>query len=341
MSRHPRSDAPDAWHHVMNRAIARRTLFETNADIRTFLSRLALEVRARRIEVHAFCVLSTHFHLLVRSPSGELSVAMQRVQNEYARWFNRGRRRDGPLHRSRFRSKRIDTLAYRELLVRYIDSNSVAAGLVSSPELYPHGSARWYARSHGPPWLARDWIEATVRRHARAARYDPALYRNSFGPRGSPTAHALIERRLERGNGVEDPLDDLLAAAPRAIVAWMRRKARLADGTTIGVPLCDEETVCAVVAAARARAGAWKVRPARRAIDAWPVALVGLLRELCGSTLREAGLRSGRTAPAAHVLDQRHRSLVQEHEAYASRAAELAREALVRCHVGRDVARRA
>lgn len=334
MPRHPRHDAPDTWHHVMNRAVARRTLFETNADIRTFLARVALEVRAGRIEVHAFCVLTTHFHLLVRSPSGELSVAMRRVQNEYARWFNRARGRDGPLHRGRFRSRRVDTLAYRELLVRYIDANAEAAGLVPTAELYPHGSARCFAREHGPPWLARDWIEATVRRRSGLPRYDPARYAESFGSRGTPAALRLIERRLARAGGRADPLDELLNAAPGRVLEWMRRNARLADGTMIGVPVCDEETVCLVVEQARARCGEWSARPGRRAVDAWPTLKVGLLRELCGSTLQQAGARTQRPATGAWILDERHRRLVLEDEAYAARAAELAREALIRCHPG-------
>ena len=58
--------------------------------MRAFLARLARAARAGRIEVHAYCVLSTHFHLLVKSPRGELSAALQAVQNEYVRWFNRG-----------------------------------------------------------------------------------------------------------------------------------------------------------------------------------------------------------------------------------------------------------
>lgn len=335
MPRHPRSDAPGTWHHVMNRAVARRTLFESSGDIRTFLSRLALEVRAGRIELHAFCVLTTHFHLLVRSPTGELSAVMQRVQNEYSRWFNRARRRDGPLFRSRFRSKPVETLAYREFLVRYIDANAVAAGLAASAELYPFGSAHAYAREHGPPWLEREWIEPTVRRHAGLARYDPARYAESFGPRGTAAASELVERRLALADVREDPLDELLNAAPEAVLTWMRRKAELADDTRIGAPVCDEDTVCAVVGEAHARIGEWEVRPGRRAVDAWPVVEVGLLRELCGSTLGQAGVRTRRPASGAWVLDVRHRQLAIADESYAKRAVELAREALVRCHPGR------
>ncbi|MBK7875280.1 MAG: hypothetical protein IPJ77_05950 [Planctomycetes bacterium] len=114
----------------------------------------------------------------------------------------------------------------------------------------------------------------------------------------------------------------------------MQRKAALADGTTIGLPVCAEDTVCAVVEEARTRVGGWEVRGARKLVDAWPVATVALLRELCGSTLAEAGARTARTSGNAGTLDDGHRRWMQEEEPYARRVAELACEAMVRCHPG-------
>ena len=90
MGRNPRCDGSGSWHNVMNRGIARRMVFERRADVRYFLSRVARAVR--------------------------------RIQNEYVRWFNRCRRRDGPLFRGRFRSKPVDSLIYRYVLVRYLDA---------------------------------------------------------------------------------------------------------------------------------------------------------------------------------------------------------------------------
>lgn len=66
----------------MNRGIARRSVFESRADVRYFLSRLARAVRRRELEVHAYCVMTTHYHLLVRSPLGRLSEGMRRIQND-------------------------------------------------------------------------------------------------------------------------------------------------------------------------------------------------------------------------------------------------------------------
>jgi len=46
-------------------------------------------------------MMITHFNLLVRSAVGRLSEAMRIIQNPLVRWFNRTRKRDGPLFRGR------------------------------------------------------------------------------------------------------------------------------------------------------------------------------------------------------------------------------------------------
>ena len=108
--------------------------------------------------------MTTHYHLLVRSPLGKVGVAMQRVQTEYSRAFNRGRKRDGPLVRGRYASKEVDSHSYRCAVVSYIDRNPVSAGLVPRAVDYPHGSARHYIRqiSEGIEWHDRTWVEREV-----------------------------------------------------------------------------------------------------------------------------------------------------------------------------------
>lgn len=330
MARNPRGDTPGTWHHVMNRGIARRTLFETERDIRYFLSRMARSVRAGQIEVHAYCLLTTHFHMLVRSPSGDLAAAMQRIQNEYVRWFNRSRRRDGTLYRGRYCSRPVRTLAYRRLLVRYIDANPVGAGLVQDARAYPHGSARRYADVDGPIWLERGWIESCVRAAGGSDQYVPADYARAFGGRATPALERLVQRRLELPADAEDPLDDLLDAAPERVAAWMRRKATLADGTAVGQPICDVEDVGRVVKVARAAQGEWSVRRSLKAIDAWPQVQVALARDLCAATFAEAGTRVGVTEGGACKLYRRHKECLLASEEYAQRAAELGTAVIVR-----------
>ncbi len=115
MARLPRFDRPDAWFHVMNRGIARRVAFPDMTHMRVFLACLAWAVRRGDLEIHAFCLMSTHFHLLVRSPTGHLSEALGRAINAYVRWANRRARRDGALFRGRFRSRPVLSLRYRDV----------------------------------------------------------------------------------------------------------------------------------------------------------------------------------------------------------------------------------
>lgn len=316
----------------MNRGIARRTIFESEVDIRMFLSGLALAVRAGRIEVHAYCVLSTHFHLLVRSPCGELSAAMQSVQNEYARWFNRSRRRDGPLFRSGFRSKPIDSLAYREQLVRYIDANSVLAGLVRNPSEYPHSSAWWFAQLRGPVWLSRVWIESVVCDATGSAVYAPRLYVRVFGDSASSGLAGVIEKRIERSKIDPDPFDDLLNAAPERVLAWMQQKARNADGTNIGQPVCDVQTVIVLIAQERTKRPVWRLRTSRRMSDAWSQIEIALLRDLCGAAWSQIGALASLTDKGACKAYDRHRRILCVNSEYATVSSALAKQSLDRCH---------
>jgi REP element-mobilizing transposase RayT len=299
----------------MNRGLARRTVFETDRDVRAFLAGLARAVRSGRLEVNAYCLLTTHYHLLVRSPRGELAEAMRRIQNDYVRWFNRARRRDGPLFRGRYRSRLVETWSYRQILVRYIDSNPVNAGLVPDARMYPHGSAQRYGHERGPLWLARDWVESFVRAACGASTYRPQDYPRVFGGLLSPRVQRLVERRLEARQVGEDPLDELLEAAPRDVLAWMRRKAALADGTGVGLPVADPEDVADVLA---------RVGREQASIQAQ----LALLRELCALTFAEAGARVGVTESAAWKLYSRHRQRLEADAGYAERVATLATQVL-------------
>lgn len=329
MARRSRQDTPGSWHHVMNRGIARRPLFENREDVRYFLSRLAREVRRGRIELHSWCVMTTHYHLLARSPRGEVSEALRRSQNEYARFFNRRHRRDGALIRGRFRSKPVDSLTYRRNLVRYIDANPVVAGIVDDASAYPYGSARQYTRHSGPPWLTRTWVEHEVT-STTSREFRPDDYSAAFPASRDAALARLIERRLERGDG-PDPLDQLVEAASSQVRAWMIRKAKLADGTREFQPLCDSSSVQAAVTTMRVQAGEWRSPSACRAPDLWTVAESGLLRDIAGLTWAEIADLCGCSTATSHSRHRLHARLLVELPGYADRVSRLTASALERC----------
>lgn len=328
MGRIGRDDAPDTWHHVMNRGIARRPLHENDVDVRAFLARIAHGVHKGWIEVHAYAVLTNHFHMLVRSPRGELARAMQFALNGYARWFNRVRDRDGPLYRGRYRAKRVTTLAYRRCLVRYIDHNPVEAGLASTPAEFPFGSARAYASRRGPPWLARDWVEQEVRDQVGARRYRPEDYARCFGRPLPESLSRAVEARIASRGASLVPLDRLLEVAGPRVIAEMQARARLADGGWVGLPVCDPDEVLELVRAATRTGATWRrVDPGTR-LNRGQVLAVLLLRSSCGSSWGDIAGQVEASPAACWRAYQGQRDLVQRDPRHAEVVARVLAEAL-------------
>jgi REP element-mobilizing transposase RayT len=296
-------------HHITNRGIAKRTIFERVEDVRYFLSRIGRAVRRGEIRIYSYNCMTTHFHLFAESPRGEIATAMRRIQGEYSRYFNRGRRRDGSLYRRRYFSRIVDTQTYEDNLVRYIDANAVEAGLVALPEWHTSASAYWYARGGGPPWLSRERLEARAVERCGAPAFDPDVYRRAFEPVLGPGLEEWILRRLACGEGPPDPLDDLIAAAPPTVLAWMRRKAELADGTEVGVPLVPWQAIEGSLESAAAALRALPNRDGRRcSLDS--IARAGLLRDLgCLSYPRIAAVTGSSETATKHRV-RGHRALL-------------------------------
>lgn len=332
MPRRLRRDSTGAWHHVMNRGISKRTVFETRKDVRMFLSFIARQVRAGYLEVHAYAILTTHFHLLVRSPIGQLSAAMQRVQDAYARWFNRSRRRDGPLFRGRFTNRTVESEAYWWNVLAYIDRNPVKAGLCRSPGSYPHGSARWYLRSKGPPWLQRSVVEESLGRRP-GMEWDPERYARCLDAPLSDAQRWIAARRASDSTARgPDPLDELLAAAPADVREWMEDKAGRADGNRPGHVVASPRTVRSIV---RARARPEPLRTldlGRKPWPFWEVLEAGALRQFCGLRFREieAMLRTSRGTVEERL--RMHRSALLRSAPYSEECADLLKTALGRDH---------
>jgi REP element-mobilizing transposase RayT len=333
MAQRHRRDLPGSYHHVMNRGIARRSVFETREDVRYFLSRLARAVRDGGIEVQAYSLMTNHFHLLVRSPRGDLAQAIGRVENAYVRWFNRLRRRDGPLFRGRFRSRVVEDADHRRVLVRYIDHNPVEARMCARPELHPWGSAWHYARKRGPPWLARTELEAEVIRATGSAKYPPEQYARVFGARPTREQEALVEVRLDAPGTRDDDLGELLADAPDRVRSWLARRARAADGRAVRVAVVSPASVLHELERERSLDPEWTVTLHGRPRAGWPIVEAGLLRVACALTVRELALRTGASESTLPRWFEAHQRLcAEERGEYALRASRVLEAALDRDH---------
>ena len=130
--------------HIMNRGVHRSTLFLTRFDYQKFL-RLMMEMTIRYdCEVLAYCLMSNHYHLLLRTAETPVWQCMKFLQMNYAIYFNRAKTATGHLFESRYLSYMITDESYLLTASRYIHLNPVSAGMVQNPAAYQYSSYRGY-----------------------------------------------------------------------------------------------------------------------------------------------------------------------------------------------------
>jgi REP element-mobilizing transposase RayT len=155
----------------MSRGVRRQALFRDDEDRTTFLMILAEVIRGREWACLAFCLLTTHYHLLVRTPAGDLAVGMQRLNSHFAQAFNRRHGERGHVFERRYRSVLVDRDPHLLELYRYFALNPVRAGLAAKPENWEWGS---YAMIVGDAprlsFVNRGWILPFFGREPRRAR---------------------------------------------------------------------------------------------------------------------------------------------------------------------------
>ena len=157
MGRSTRQDFEGGWHHVMNRGAARRQVFFTRSDGEAFERLLAKGCELVGAQVHAYCLMTNHFHLLLHLPQGGLSSFMHRVGTLYARRINDRLESDGPVFKSRFHSIVVDSASYLDRVGRYIHRNPIDLPHVGRLDAYRWSSYRCYVGKAGRPgWLTTD-----------------------------------------------------------------------------------------------------------------------------------------------------------------------------------------
>jgi len=323
---------PETWQHVMVRGVSRRSMFDRDADANLFSDRIARSVDRGDLAIVAFCLMPNHAHLIVRSPTGRLGDAMRDIEAPYVRRFNPPRDRKGPLVQARYRAKPIRTRRYMSAAIAYIDQNAVEAGLVVKPADYPHGSARHYARTTGPPWLDRSWVEAYLRVTLEPPSFSPATYARVFGTRTSASARRWFASAMEAPGGDPPSLDALIQASPEHILRWMDEQARSADGTVRIVPVADMETVVECVAALPEEERTRCAVEGGRARSTERILAAGLLRRLSGAPHLEIGSRTSQSPSSARLCILDHDRALTEHEWYRALVGRVSRAILDRCH---------
>jgi putative transposase len=159
MSRSPRVVFPGAIYHVMSRGNGRKPIYTDDIDRRVFLRILQDVIHRYNVICHAYCMMVTHYHLVLETPDGNLSRAMQLLNGAYGRAFNRRHGRVGHLFQGRFRDVLVEKQSYLLELSRYVVLNPVRGELVTLPHEWLWSSFRATAGlARRPDFLCVDWI---------------------------------------------------------------------------------------------------------------------------------------------------------------------------------------
>jgi len=163
MPRKPRVEYPGAIYHVMSRADGKGKIFETDVDRQDFVKRLAEACAKTGFEVHAYCLMRNHFHLVVETPNGNLVAGMRWLLSAYTLRFNPRHQRFGHVFSGRYKALVVDGSGngYLRTICDYVHLNPVRARRLQPGQRlleYPWSSFGGYlaAPPHRPSWLRVD-----------------------------------------------------------------------------------------------------------------------------------------------------------------------------------------
>src|SRR6185295_10083901 len=141
MPRQPRLILPGVAAHIIQRGNNRGECFTRDSDYTLYLLHLRELASKMDCEVHAYCLMTNHVHLLLTPASAEGCAALMRdLGQRYVQYFNRNHGRTGTLWEGRFRSCVAESGRYVLACYRYIEMNPVRAGMVQHPSQYAWSS---------------------------------------------------------------------------------------------------------------------------------------------------------------------------------------------------------
>lgn len=171
MARPLRIEFAGAVYHITSRGNARENIFINREDRRLFLSLLEDTGEKYNWLCYAYCLMSNHYHLLIETPDGNLSMGMRQLNGVYTQRFNKRHGRTGHIFQGRFKAILVQKESHLLELCRYVVLNPVRAGSVSHPEEWKWSS---YVATMGvikkPKFLYPDWILAQFGHDTATAR---------------------------------------------------------------------------------------------------------------------------------------------------------------------------
>jgi putative transposase len=202
MARPWRVEFAGGCYHVINRGNYRRNLFTGKGAAEAFERTLGEAAVRFGWRVHAYVVMSNHFHLAVELTEPNLSTGMKWLQGTWIRRYNGLRKLIGRPFQGRYKALLVEPGEALGRVCHYIHLNPVRAELVkpSEPGKYPWSSLPKFAAKGRPAWLEA----AVVLAEAGGLPDTPAGWRRYLGyleflAEDEPSRKTLVAEKLSRG----------------------------------------------------------------------------------------------------------------------------------------------
>ena len=159
MSRPLRIEYPGAVYHVTSRGNEKKPVFKDDNDRQNFLNTLQHVNKRYNWICHTYCLMTNHYHLLIETPDGNLSIGMRQLNSVYTQLFNKRHGRTGHLFQGRYKAILIQKDSHLLEVCRYVVLNPVRAKMVDKPEGWKWSSylaTGGKAKPH--PCLTPDWV---------------------------------------------------------------------------------------------------------------------------------------------------------------------------------------
>lgn len=158
MARRPRVEFSGAVYHVTGRGNQRADIFLSDDNRLYFLNLLGKIALRLDWKVHAYCLMSNHYHLLIETSKPNLGKGMQVLGTSYTQAFNRQNGKVGHVFQGRYKAVLVEKESHLLEAIRYIVNNPVAAFMVSATSEWAWSSYRATAGlAATPEWLETEW----------------------------------------------------------------------------------------------------------------------------------------------------------------------------------------
>ncbi len=226
MPRRPRLILPEIPLHIIQRGNNRAVCFHAEDDFLFYLDWLARAAHESGCDIHAYCLMTNHVHLLLSADTPESPGALMKMLGQrYVQYINRTYRRSGTLWEGRFRSCLLQEEGYLLECHRYIELNPVRAAMVEHPAHYRWSSYRTNAQGETSPFIKPHPLYTALARNLETRQ---AAYRELFRYQLDP---GLVDqlRSATNGNyalGNERFLAEMAAALGRRVTRGQAGRPR-------------------------------------------------------------------------------------------------------------------